>query len=98
MPVAGRLKRPRTVLDPFTSSALPGVVVLIPTLAVLPVPDWNSTELPMVAVPVHRGKKLTVPEPVIVLAAGALPTLPGFVAPEGAVAAPGAGVASPNAD
>ncbi len=37
--VAGILRLPRTVSLPFTSSVAPGVVVLMPTLAVLPVPD-----------------------------------------------------------
>ena len=67
---------------------------MIPTLAVLPVPDWKSTELPMVDVPVQSGRKLTVPEPVMVLAAGALledagdlnPKTPSRTAPVGLIA------------
>jgi hypothetical protein len=37
-PVAGKLKFPRTVPPPFTSSVLAGFVVLIPTFAVEPLP------------------------------------------------------------
>src|SRR5215471_15250481 len=38
VPVAGRLRVPRTVPAPLTSSVEAGVVVFKPTLAVLPVP------------------------------------------------------------
>ena len=38
VPVAGKLKLPLTVSPPFRSSVLTGVVVLMPILAVLPVP------------------------------------------------------------
>ena len=38
-------------------------MVLMPSLAVLPVPNWNSTELPMVDLPVQIGRKLTVAGP-----------------------------------
>src|SRR5580704_17715593 len=58
------------VVPPFTSRLLTGVVVPIPTLAVVPVPDWNSTELPMFEVEVHSGKELAVPEPVTALVEG----------------------------
>ena len=48
VPVAGRLNRPRIVPPPFTSRVDAGLAVLMPTLAVLPLPSWNSTELPKV--------------------------------------------------
>jgi hypothetical protein len=40
-----------------------GLVVLIPTFAVLPEPSWNKTELPSVVLFVQRGKKSVVPVP-----------------------------------
>jgi hypothetical protein len=39
VPVEGKLKVPRTVAAPLTSSVDPGVVVPMPTFAVAPVPD-----------------------------------------------------------
>lgn len=39
VPVAGKVRMPRTVLPPFMSSVVVGVAVLMPILAVLPVPD-----------------------------------------------------------
>ncbi len=55
VPPAGKLNRPRIVAAPFTFSVLAGVVVLTPSFAVFPVPDWKSTELPILEVLVHRG-------------------------------------------
>ena len=76
-----------------------GVVVLMPTFAVVPVPDWNTTELPCVLAPVHIGRKFVVPAPVIV-AGGSEPgdaVVPVAVAPEAAGCAD-RGAASINAD
>src|SRR5258708_36119263 len=56
---------------PLTSSVAPGVLVLMPTFAVDPVPDWNRTELPIALVLVHSGTKFTVPEPVTLAGGGA---------------------------
>ena len=56
VPVAGRLNRPRIVPPPFTSSVDAGLVVPMPTLALAPVPDWNSTELPKVVLLVQMGR------------------------------------------
>jgi hypothetical protein len=39
VPVAGKLRVPRKVEAPLTSSVVAGVVVLIPILAVFPLPD-----------------------------------------------------------
>jgi hypothetical protein len=39
VPVVGRVNAPRTVPAPLTSSVVAGLVVLIPILAVEPVPD-----------------------------------------------------------
>ncbi len=39
VPVAGKLKLPRTVSAPFTSSVVDGVIVLMPTFAVALLPD-----------------------------------------------------------
>ena len=39
VPVVGRLKFPRTVAPPFTSSGVTGVVVFTPIFAVAPVPN-----------------------------------------------------------
>jgi hypothetical protein len=64
VPVAGKLRLPRTVALPFTSSVLAGVLVLMPIFAVLPDPDWNKTELPRVFPSgVHSGTKSRVPLP-----------------------------------
>ena len=43
-PVAGKVKIPRTVPAPLTSRAVPGVDVLMPILAVAPLPVWVSAE------------------------------------------------------
>ena len=66
VPVVGRENVPRTVALPFTSRLVVGALVLMPTLAVGDVPDWNNAELPMVATPVNSGKNPVVPAPVIV--------------------------------
>ena len=58
IPVAGKLNRPESVPPPLTSRVEAGLMVLMPSLAVLPVPNWNSTELPMVDLPVQIGRKL----------------------------------------
>jgi hypothetical protein len=56
VPVVGRLNKPRIVLPPFTSKVEAGLFVPIPTLAVVPVPDWNNTELPNVVLLVQMGR------------------------------------------
>src|SRR5258708_28826750 len=56
---------------PLTSSVAPGVLVLMPTFAVDPVPDWNRTELPIALVLVHSGTKFSVPDPVTLAGGGA---------------------------
>src|SRR5215831_19559950 len=62
VPFEGRLSSPRIVPPPFTSSVLAGVVVFTPIFAALPLPTWNTTELPSVLPSgVQRGTKLTVP-------------------------------------
>ena len=61
----GRLSAPRMVPAPFTSSVVVGVVVLMPILAVAPVPVCETTELMMSLVVSHRGRKFNVPNPVI---------------------------------
>src|SRR5260370_30682542 len=70
-PVAGRVSRPSTFSEPFTSSVAAGVVVLIPTLAVLPEPLWNKTEFATFDVLAHRGSKVRVPRPLTLVAGGA---------------------------
>ena len=47
---------PRIVPPPFTSSVVAGVLVLMPILAVFPVPFWKSTELMMSEVESHSGR------------------------------------------
>ena|SRR5215471_9097994 len=54
------------------SKVAAGAVVLMPTFAEVPVPDWNNTELPMFEDDVHSGTKFVVPDPVTVPAGGAL--------------------------
>ena len=51
-PVAGRVKIPRMVPVPTTSSPVAGAAVLMPILAVGDTPVWNTAELPIVAAPV----------------------------------------------
>jgi hypothetical protein len=55
VPIAGKLSVPRIVLVPFTSKVVAGAVVLTPIFAVLPVPDWNNTELPNVVLLLQMG-------------------------------------------
>jgi hypothetical protein len=63
-PVAGKFSLPRMVPAPLTSRVTAGVVVLMPTFAVVPVPDWNRVELPRAPVLlVQRGRKSVVPVP-----------------------------------
>jgi hypothetical protein len=69
-PALGRLSKPRIVLPPLTSSVAAGFVVLIPTFAVLPDPDWKITELMMSEVESHSGTKFNVPVPVTCTPAG----------------------------
>src|SRR5580700_8975587 len=61
--VLGSCNGPRAITLPLTSRVAAGVVVLIPTVAVLPEPDWNSAELPSIELAVQRGMKSVVPEP-----------------------------------
>jgi hypothetical protein len=56
VPIAGKLNKPRIVPPPFTSRVDAGVVVPMPTLAFVPVPDWNNTELPKVVLLVQSGR------------------------------------------
>ena len=64
-PVAGNVSRPSTFAVPLTSRVAPGVVVPMPTLAVAPVPAWNTTESITVEAPLKMGRKSAVP-PVVV--------------------------------
>ena len=64
-PPAGRPSVPRTVALPLTSSVLVGVVVLIPILAVVPLPVWLMAEFSMSLAVLHRGMRLTVPPEVV---------------------------------
>ena len=61
--MAGRLKGPRTVAAPFTSSAATGVLVLIPILAVVPLPVCVTAEGPRLLLSVHLASVPAVPEP-----------------------------------
>ena len=45
VPVAGKLKLPRTVAAPLTSNVVAGVAVLSPTFALEPLPVWVRLEL-----------------------------------------------------
>jgi hypothetical protein len=55
VPVAGKVVVPPSVVVPLMSSVDAGVVVLMPTIALAPVPDWKSTESPMLETVVHLG-------------------------------------------
>ena len=65
VPIAGKVKMPRTVPAPFTSRVVAGAAVLIPILPVDPLPVCVRIELCTLVAVVKRGRVLTVP-PVVV--------------------------------
>src|SRR5450432_2416823 len=84
VPVVGRTRDPRTVAPPLTSKVEVGVVVLIPMRAVVPLPDWNTTELTMSLLVSQRGRKFAAPAPVTAaFVSGAVDSLGLLVVPPG---------------
>src|SRR5277367_5925530 len=70
MPLEGIVSCPLMLAVPVPSRAALGALLLIPILAVGDEPVWKTAEFPMVAAAVNRGRKLAVPDPVMVAGGG----------------------------